>query len=172
MDVHWSGPGQWPYSDHNVGETRTGPDDLNGNDLSIAVLVARYNEDVTKRILRGALEALKGKGIDDPDVFWVPGSLELPVTALALAEKGQHDAIICLACVIQDNTLQSEVIANQTAMGLMQVQLDTGVPITLGVINAEDKDQALARSGPKNNKGAEAAEAAIEMANLLREIQG
>lgn len=146
--------------------------DADGHDLNIAVVVARYNEDVTGRLLRGAIEALKGRGVEEPDVFWVPGSLELPVTALALAEKGGHDAIICLACVIQDHTLQYEVIATQTAMGLMQVQLDTGVPITLGVINAEDKDQALARSGPKNNKGAEAAEAAIEMANLLREIQG
>ena len=149
----------------------TGPDAA-AHDLNIAVVVARYNEDVTRRLLRGALDELKGRGVEEPDVFWVPGSLELPVTALALAEKGRHDAIICLACVIQDHTFQYEVIATQTAMGLMQVQLDTGVPITLGVINTEDKDQALARSGPKNNKGAEAAEAAIEMANLLREIQG
>ena len=145
---------------------------LDGNDLNIAILVARYNEDVTRRLLRGALESLKEHGIDDPDVFWVPGSLELPVTALALSERGQHDAIICLGCVIQEDTLQFEVIATQTAMGLMQVQLDTGVPITFGVLTTGDKDQALARSGPKNNKGAEAAQAAIEIANLLREIQG
>jgi 6,7-dimethyl-8-ribityllumazine synthase len=140
--------------------------------LNIAVVVARYNEDVTKRLLRGALESLKAHGLDDPDVFWVPGSLELPVTALALAEKGQHDAIVCLGCVIQEDTLQFEIIASQTAMGLMQVQLDTGVPITFGVLTTADKDQALARSGPKNNTGAEAAEAAIDIANLLREIQG
>jgi 6,7-dimethyl-8-ribityllumazine synthase len=143
-----------------------------GSDLNIAVVVARYNEDVTKRLLRGALESLKAHGLDDPDVFWVPGSLELPVTALALAEKGQHDAIVCLGCVIQEDTLQFEVIASQTAMGLMQVQLDTGVPITFGVLTTTDKDQALARSGPKKNTGAEAAEAAIDIANLLREIQG
>jgi 6,7-dimethyl-8-ribityllumazine synthase len=143
-----------------------------GSDLNIAVVVARYNEDVTKRLLRGALESLKAHGLNDPDVFWVPGSLELPVTALALAEKGQHDAIVCLGCVIQEDTLQFEVIASQTAMGLMQVQLDTGVPITFGVLTTTDKDQALARSGPKKNTGAEAAEAAIDIANLLREIQG
>jgi 6,7-dimethyl-8-ribityllumazine synthase len=140
--------------------------------LNIAIVVARYHEDLTRRLLRGALESLKQHGLDDPDVFWVPGSLELPVTALALAEKGQHDAIICLASVIQENTLQFEVIATQTAMGLMQVQLDTGVPITFGVLITDDKDQALARSGPKNNKGSEVAQAAIDMANLLREIQG
>jgi 6,7-dimethyl-8-ribityllumazine synthase len=154
-----------------VDETRTDRAQ-DGSDLNIAVVVARYNEDVTKRLLRGALESLKAHGLDDPDVFWVPGSLELPVTALALAEKGQHDAIVCLGCVIQEDTLQFEVIASQTAMGLMQVQLDTGVPITFGVLMTTDKDQALARSGPKNNTGAEAAEAAIDIANLLREIQG
>jgi 6,7-dimethyl-8-ribityllumazine synthase len=154
-----------------VDETRTDRAQ-DGSDLNIAVVVARYNEDVTKRLLRGALESLKAHGLDDPDVFWVPGSLELPVTALALAEKGQHDAIVCLGCVIQEDTLQFEIITSQTAMGLMQVQLDTGVPITFGVLTTADKDQALARSGPKNNTGAEAAEAAIDIANLLREIQG
>jgi 6,7-dimethyl-8-ribityllumazine synthase len=154
-----------------VDETRTDRAQ-DGSDLNIAVVVARYNEDVTKRLLRGALESLKAHGLNDPDVFWVPGSLELPVTALALAEKGQHDAIVCLGCVIQEDTLQFEVIASQTAMGLMQVQLDTGVPITFGVLTTTDKDQALARSGPKKNTGAEAAEAAIDIANLLREIQG
>lgn len=154
-----------------MGEKGSKPD-LDGKDLHLAVIVARFNEDVTKRLLRGALESLKEHGVEDPDVYWVPGSLELPVIALALAEKGQHDAIVCLGCVIRGETYHFEVVANQAAMGVMQVQLDTGVPITLGVLTTEDKDQALARSGPKNNKGAEAAEAAIEMANLLREIQG
>jgi len=148
------------------------PAESEARDLNIAVLVARYNQDVTRRLLRGALEALKERGVDEPDVFWVPGALELPVAALALAEKGQHDAIVCLGCVVRGNTFQFEVIANQTAMGLMQVQLDTGVPITLGVLVTEDKEQALARSGPKNNAGADAVEAAIEIANLLRELQG
>ena len=146
--------------------------DLDGGDLSIAIVVARFNEDVTKRLLRGAQEALRQQGVEDPDVYWVPGSLELPVTALALAEKGGHDAIVCLGAVIRDDTFNFEVVAMQTASGLMQVQLDTGVPIAFGVLTTEDRDQALARSGPKNNKGAEAGAAAIEMANLLRTIQG
>jgi len=94
------------------------------------------------------------------------------VTALTLAEKGGHDAIVCLGCVIRGETYHFEIVANQAAAGVLQVQLDTGVPVTFGVITTEDRDQALARSGPKNNKGAEAAEAAIEMANLLRSIQG
>jgi 6,7-dimethyl-8-ribityllumazine synthase len=154
-----------------VGEKGETPE-LTGSDLRIAIVVARFNEDVTRRLLRGALNALKERGIEDPDVLWVPGSLELPVTALALAEKGNHDAIVCLGCVIRGETYHFELVANQAAAGIMQVQLDTGVPVAFGVITTEDKEQALARSGPKNNKGADAAEAAIEMANLMREIQG
>jgi 6,7-dimethyl-8-ribityllumazine synthase len=154
-----------------VGERGAKPD-LTATELNIAVVVARYNEDVSKRLLRGALGALEEHGVEEPDVFWVPGSLELPVTALALAEKGGHDAIVCLGCVIRGETYHFELVAGQAAAGVMQVQLDTGVPITFGVLTTDDKEQALARSGPRNNKGAEAAEAAIEMANLLRSIQG
>ena len=154
-----------------VGEKGSTPD-LSGEDLRIAVIVSRYNEDVSKRLLRGAIGALEEGGVEDPDVFWVPGALELPVTALALAEKGGHDAIVCLGCVIRGETYHFEVVANQSSAGLMQVQLDTGVPIANGVLTTEDRDQAQARSGPKNNKGAEAALAALEMANLLRTIQG
>lgn len=154
-----------------MGEKGAAPD-LDASDLNVAIVVSRFNEDVTRRLLRGAQEALRQHGADEPDVYWVPGSLELPVTALALAEKGGHDAIVALGAVIRGETFHFEVVAMQSAAGLMQVQLDTGVPIAFGVLTTEDKDQALARSGPKNNKGAEAAEAAIEMANLLREIQG
>lgn len=154
-----------------MGEKGATPD-LSGAELSIAVVVSRYNEDVSRRLLRGALGALEERGVQDPDVFWVPGALELPVTALTLAEKGGHDAIVCLGCVIRGESFHFEVVAGQAAAGIMQVQLDTGVPVTFGVLTTEDRDQAFARSGPKNNKGAEAAEAAIEMANLLREIQG
>ena len=156
-----------------MGEKGATPD-LDGDELRIAIVVARFNEDVTRRLLKGAQEALQKHNVDDDrtDIYWVPGSLELPVTALALAEKGEHDAIVCLGAVIRGETFHFEVVAMQAASGLMQVQLDTGVPIAFGVLTTEDRDQALARSGPKNNKGAEAAEAAIEMANLLREIQG
>ena len=154
-----------------MGEKGAKPD-LTGGDLRIAVVVSRFNEEVTKRLLRGALGALEEHGVQDPDVLWVPGSLELPVTALALAEKGNHDAIVCLGCVIRGETYHFELVANQAAAGIMQVQLDTGVPVAFGVLTTEDKEQALAQSGPKNNKGADAAEVAIEMANLMRGVQG
>jgi 6,7-dimethyl-8-ribityllumazine synthase len=154
-----------------VGERGAKPD-LTGGDLRIAVVVSRFNEDISKRLLRGALAALEERGVQDPDVLWVPGALELPVTVLALAEKGNHDAIVCLGCVIRGETYHFEIVAGQAAAGIMQVQLDTGVPVAFGVLTTEDKEQALARSGLKNNKGAEAAEVAIEMANLMREVQG
>ena len=153
-----------------MGETGETPE-LTGSDLSIAIVVARYNEDVSRRLLRGALNALTEHGVPEPDVIWVPGSMELPLMALTLAEKGNHDAIVCLGCVIKGDTHHFEVIAAQAAAGIMQVQLDTGVPVAFGVLTTYDKEQAQARSGPKNNKGAEAAETAIEMANLLRQIQ-
>jgi 6,7-dimethyl-8-ribityllumazine synthase len=154
-----------------MGEKGATPD-LTGADLRIAVVVSRFNEDVSKRLLRGALGALEAHGVQEPDVFWVPGALELPVTVLALAEKGNHDAIVCLGCVIRGETYHFEIVAGQAAAGIIQVQLDTGVPVAFGVLTTEDKEQALARSGLKNNKGAEAAEVAIEMANLMREVQG
>ena len=154
-----------------MGERGAKPD-VTGGDLRIAVVVSRFNEDISKRLLRGALAALEEHGVQDPDVLWVPGALELPVTVLALAEKGNHDAIVCLGCVIRGETYHFEIVAGQAAAGIMQVQLDTGVPVAFGVLTTEDKEQALARSGPKNNKGAEAAEVAIEMANLMREVQG
>jgi 6,7-dimethyl-8-ribityllumazine synthase len=146
--------------------------ELSASDLAIAIVVSRSNEDVTRRLLRGALNALAEHGVDDPDVFWVPGALELPVISLALAEKGGYDAIVCLGCVMRGETFEFEVVAMQSAAGLMQVQLDTGVPIMNGVLTTDDRDQAQARSGPKNNKGAEAALAAVEMAILLRSVQG
>lgn len=148
------------------------PRDLDGADLHVAIVVSRYHDDVTRRLLRGALNALQQHGVEEPSVFWVPGALELPVTALALAEKGGHDAIVCLAAIVRDETAHFELASMQVASGLMQVQLDTGVPIAFGVLATDDKEQALARSGPKNNAGFDAAEAAIEIANLLASIQG
>lgn len=127
---------------------------------------------MTKRLLRGATEALKEKGIEDPDVHWVPGVLEIPITALTLAEQGV-DAIVCLGCVIgaESEGEHFEYLAGECASGLTQVQLETGVPCAFGVLTTFDKEQALARSGPKNNKGREAAETAVEMADLLRRLQ-
>jgi 6,7-dimethyl-8-ribityllumazine synthase len=141
-------------------------------DLQITILVARSHDDVARRLLRGAHEALERGGVPEPEILWVPTPLDLPVAALALAEKGGPDAIVCLGCIVRDETAGFDAAVMQTASGLMQVQLDTGVPIAFGVLATDDRDLALGRSGPKNNRGAEAAESAIAMATLLREIQG
>jgi 6,7-dimethyl-8-ribityllumazine synthase len=110
--------------------------------------------------------------VEEPRTYWVPGVLDLPVTALALAEQGV-DAIVCLGSVIEGDAEGEtlDYVVRECASGLMQVQLETGVPCAFGVLSAVDTEQALARSGPKNNKGREAAESALDMANVLREIQ-
>ena len=136
-------------------------------DLSIAIVVARLNDGVSRRLLRGAEDTLRARGVAEPAVYWVPTPLDIPVLALALAEKGGPDAIVALGCIVDD-----DIAAMQVASGLMQVQLDTGVPISIGVISAGAQDHALAQSGPKNNRGSDAAAGAVEMAALLREIQG
>src|SRR5262249_21991267 len=141
------------------------------SDLRVAVVVSRFNIDISKRLLRGALGALEERGAGDPEVVWVPGAIEIPLAALTLAESGGLDAIVALGCVINGETAHFQYVADQCAAGVMHVNLDTGVPCAFGVLTTYDRDQALARSGPKNNKGAEAAEAAIEMANLVRRLQ-
>ena len=148
------------------------PEDLDGEDLRVAVVVSRYNVDVSRRLLKGALDALEQHGARDPEVVWVPGAVEIPLAALTLAESGSVDAIVALGCVIDGETAHFQYVCEQVSAGVQHVNLDTGVPCAFGVLTTMDKDQALARSGPKNNKGAEAAETALEMANLIRRLQG
>src|SRR5262245_9204596 len=147
------------------------PEDLEADELRIAVVVSRYNLDISRRLLRGALEALEEHGAPDPEVIWVPGAVEIPLVALTLAESGEVDAIVALGCIINGETAHFQYVCEQVSSGVQHVNLDTGVPCSFGVLTAFDRDQALARSGPRNNKGAEAAETAIEMANLVRRLQ-
>lgn len=146
-------------------------EDLDAHDLRVGVVVSRFNLDISKRLLRGALEALQEHGAGDPEVVWVPGAIEIPLAALTLAESGGVDAVVALGCVINGETAHFQYVSDQCAAGVMHVNTDTGVPCAFGVLTAYDRDQALARSGPRNNRGAEAAEAAIEMANLVRRLQ-
>ena len=147
-------------------------EDLDGSELRIAVVASRYNQDVVRRLLRGAEQALAEHGCTHPTVLWVPGALELPLIALTLAESGSVDAIVALGCVIDGETAHFQFVASECAAGIAHVSLDTGVPCAFGVLTTYDREQALARSGPKNNKGAEAAETALEMGNLVRRLQG
>ena len=146
-------------------------EDLDAADLRVAVVAARYNLDITRRLLRGALQALEEHGAGDPEVVWVPGAIEIPLAALTLAESGSVDAIVAIGCVINGETAHFQYVCEQVSAGVQHVNLDTGVPCAFGVLTTFDRDQALARSGPKNNTGAEAAETAIEMANLIRRLQ-
>jgi 6,7-dimethyl-8-ribityllumazine synthase len=146
-------------------------EDLDATDLRVAVVASRYNLDISKRLVRGALQVLDEHGAEDPEVVWVPGAVEIPLAALTLAESGSVDAIVALGCVINGETDHYQYVCEQVSTGVQHVNLDTGVPCAFGVLTTLDRDQALARSGPRNNKGAEAAEAAIEMANLIRRLQ-
>ena len=145
-----------------------------GEGLSIAVVVARFNELVTARLLDGARQALSAQGVrdGDVDVVWTPGAFELPLAAKRLAETGRYAAIVCLGAVIRGETAHFDYVAGNAAYGIGNASLETNIPITLGVLTTDNLDQALARAGdPPHNKGYDAAIAALEMANLLSDIK-
>ena len=146
---------------------------LNSAGLRFALVVSRFNELVTNRLLEGALDALRRTGASDSDllVVRVPGSFEIPLAARRLAKQGKHDAIICLGTVIQGDTPHYEYISNEVTKGIASVSLETGVPLAYGVLTADTVDQAIDRAGLKSgNKGFEAAMSAIEMANLVKQL--
>ncbi|SRR6266542_668846 len=145
---------------------------LDGSGVSIAVVVARFNQAITSRLLVGALDAVKRHGVGKHDVYWVPGSFELPLTAKRVAEGAHYDAVVCLGAVIRHETDHYLHIATQAAAGIQRVALDLGVPCIFGVLTCDNEKQALARSGGnRGNKGFEAVESAIEMANLIRSLR-
>jgi 6,7-dimethyl-8-ribityllumazine synthase len=146
---------------------------LDATGLRIALLASRFNETITKSLLEGALSALRRHGLDDASITiaWVPGAFELPMTAKRLADSGEFDAIVCLGAVIRGATTHYDYVCGQAAAGIARVALDTGVPVIFGVLTTENIEQAIERSGTKaGNKGFDAAVAAIEMADLLRQL--
>ena len=155
--------------------SRTLEGSLSGQGLSLAIVVSRFNRLVTERLLAGAHDAMGRHGVDQEkvDVAWVPGALELPLAARRLAERGRYDAIVCLGAVIRGETPHFDYVASQAAAGISRVALDTGVPTIFGVITANTLEQALDRAGGKaGNKGYDAVITAIEMANLLEQVEG
>jgi len=155
--------------------SRTLEGSLSGQGLSLAIVVSRFNRLVTERLLAGAHDAMARHGVDQEkvDVAWVPGALELPLAARRLAERGRYDAIVCLGAVIRGETPHFDYVASQAAAGISRVALDTGVPTIFGVITANTLEQALDRAGGKaGNKGYDAVITAIEMANLLEQVEG
>ncbi|XP_068664708.1 6,7-dimethyl-8-ribityllumazine synthase, chloroplastic-like [Aristolochia californica] len=140
--------------------------------LRFAVVVAQFNEVVTKLLLEGAIEAFKRYSIreEDIEVWWVPGSFEIPVLAQKLGKTGKYDAICCIGAVIRGDTTHYDAVANSAASGVLSAGLNSGVPCIFGVLTCDDMDQALNRAGGKaGNKGSEAAVTAIEMASMVRE---
>lgn len=146
--------------------------DLLHHAARFAVVAARFNERISKRLLAGALRALSSAGLPDEavEVHWVPGSFELPQAAACLARTGRYAAIVCVGCVIKGETPHFDFVAGQAAAGLQRVALDTGVPTTFGVITALTEEQAWARAGGAvGNRGQEAADAAVEMVAFVGE---
>lgn len=146
---------------------------LQGKGLKIGVVVARFNEFITAKLLSGAQDALFRHGVseEDVDIAWVPGSFEIPLVAQKMAESKKYDAVICLGTVIRGATPHFEYIAAEVAKGVAKVGLDSGTPVLFGVITADTLEQAIERAGTKaGNKGFDAAVGAIEMANLLRSM--
>ena len=146
--------------------------ELHGAGLRVALVVARFNEIVTSRLLAGARSALERHGVSDVDVAWVPGAFELPMAARRLAESRRYDAVVCLGAIIRGETPHFEFIAAETARGVGQAAQETGVPTIFGVITPNTLEQAFDRAGGKlGNKGYDAAISAIEMANLMRQLR-
>lgn len=148
---------------------------LSAANARFAIVVSRFNEFITGKLLAGAVDALKRHGCaeDRITIVHVPGAFELPLAALKLAQRNEYDAVICLGCVIRGQTPHFEYIAGEAAKGLGRVALETGVPVSFGVLTTETLEQAIERAGSKSgNKGVDAALTAIEMVDVFSRLGG
>ncbi len=146
---------------------------LNGEGLRIGIVISRFNEFITGKLLSGAMDNLTRHGVaaKDVSVAWVPGAMEIPLAAQHMARSGEYDAIICLGAVIRGGTPHFDYVAGEVAKGVAMVQLETGLPVAFGVLTTDTIEQAVERAGTKaGNKGWDAALSAVEMANLLRSM--
>lgn len=147
--------------------------DLNAAGKKFALIVSRFNQFITGKLLEGAIDTLARHGCDQQNItaIHVPGAFELPLAAKRAATSGTFDAVICLGCVIRGHTPHFEYVASQASRGIAQAGFDSGVPVTFGLITADTLEQAIERAGSKaGNKGADAAASAIEMVNLLGKL--
>ncbi|EKN63169.1 6,7-dimethyl-8-ribityllumazine synthase [Schinkia azotoformans MEV2011] len=146
---------------------------LVGTGIRVGIVVSRFNEFITGKLLTGAQDALKRHGVDDDavDVAWVPGAFELPLVAKKMAESGNYDAVITLGTVIRGATTHYDYVCNEAAKGVSQAGMSSGIPVIFGVVTTENIEQAIERAGTKaGNKGWDTAVAAIEMANLMKNL--
>lgn len=142
--------------------------------LKFAIIVGRFNEFISSKLLSGAIDGLNRHGAkeDEIEIIWVPGAFEIPLVAKKLAKSNKYDAIICIGAVIKGSTPHFEYVSNEVAKGIANVSLSTEIPIIFGVLTTDNIEQAIERAGTKNgNKGYDAAITAIEMANLLKNIE-
>lgn len=142
--------------------------------VRIGIVAARFNEFITSKLLGGAIDGLKRHDVDEEsiDVAWVPGAFEIPLIAQSMAKSGNYDAIICLGAVIRGATSHYDYVCAEVSKGIAQVSLQTGVPVMFGVLTTDNIEQAIERAGSKaGNKGFDCATGAIEMINLIREIE-
>jgi 6,7-dimethyl-8-ribityllumazine synthase len=147
---------------------------LVGSGLKIGIVVGRFNEFITSKLLGGAQDALKRHGVneEDMDIAWVPGAFEIPLIAQKMAESKKYDAVITLGTVIRGATPHFDYVCNEAAKGVASTSLKSGIPVVFGVLTTDSIEQAIERAGTKaGNKGWDAASAAIEMANLCRVIE-
>ena len=146
---------------------------LQGEGLKFGVVISRFNEFFSRKLLEGARDALVRHGVAEGDIeeAWTPGSFEIPLIAQKMAQTKKYNAVICLGAVIRGGTPHFDYIANEVTKGIAKINLDTGVPVLYGVITTDTLEQAVERSGTKaGNKGFDAAVSAIEMANLVKSI--
>ena len=141
---------------------------LNGAGLSIGIVMARFNQSVGEGLLSGCCHELRRLGVTQSLLVTVPGALEIPLTLQTMAQSGKYDALVALGCVIRGETYHFEVVSNESARGVTDVQLNTGIPIANAVLTVENDDQAEVRMV---QKGTEAAQCAVEMANLLKAVK-
>jgi 6,7-dimethyl-8-ribityllumazine synthase len=161
-------------NDEQLQKSAPQPGGANASGFKFAIVASRWNDAIVSRLIEGALDALAELSADKKaiEVFRVPGSFEIPLCALKAAESGKFDAVICLGVIIRGETPHFEYIASEVARGIGAAGLKTGVPLLFGVITAENVDQAMARAGVKlDNKGFEAARAAVELVNLFRSFR-
>lgn len=147
---------------------------LDAQGLKFGLVVSRFNELLSSRLLEGALDCLRRHKAneDDIDVVWVPGSFEIPLLIKTLAEQKKYDALVALGVVIRGDTPHFEFVANEAVKGIAKVSIETGIPVALGIVTADNLEQAIERAGTKaGNKGWQAAQSAIEMANLIKTIK-
>jgi 6,7-dimethyl-8-ribityllumazine synthase len=147
---------------------------LVSKDIRIGIVAARFNEFITSKLLSGSLDGLKRHGVneDSIDIAWVPGAFEIPLIASKMAKSGKYDAIICLGAVIRGSTTHYDYVCNEVSKGIAHISLISDIPVMFGVLTTENIEQAIERAGTKaGNKGFDCAVGAIEMVNLIHEIE-